>query len=61
MGWWFISTNLFIIIKDGFGKETWPDGSYFIGRFKNGVKDGKGAFTWSDNAKYIGDFENNLI
>lgn len=46
---------------EGFGKETWPDGSHYSGYYKNGLKHGRGTFIWIDNAKYVGDFEKNVI
>ena len=35
--------------KDGFGKFTWPNGTYFLGFFKDDEKHGMGVET----GKYI--------
>ena len=56
----FLYIYNFFTIKHGNGKECWPDGSYYIGKYNYGMKEGLGAFTWSDNAKYIGNFDKNL-
>jgi hypothetical protein len=43
------------------GKETWPDGSEFVGDYVNSKKTGKGHFKWADKSEYQGDLlDNNL-
>ena len=48
-------------LRDGLGKETWPDGACYEGEYKKGKKYGKGEFNWSDGSHYDGNFiENNI-
>lgn len=39
---------------DGQGEFTWPDGSKYIGGYKNGLKNGPGIFVDKDNRKFNG-------
>lgn len=56
-----VSKFNFLFCKDGDGVESWPDGSYFQGKYSRGLKEGRGTFTWSDHSCYIGDFVNNMM
>ena len=41
--------------------ETWPDGSFYHGEYKQGRKNGLGKFKWGDGSEYEGEFyENNI-
>ena len=42
----------------GYGRETFADGSAYVGLYKNGKKKGKGRLTFADGSYYEGDFEN---
>lgn len=43
----------------GKGTETWPDGSIYIGDFKNGKKDGRGIYKWAQGSVYEGEWKSN--
>ena len=36
------------------GNFTWPDGSTYVGEYKNGHPHGFGTYTWPDGDKYVG-------
>ncbi|XP_018319676.1 MORN repeat-containing protein 3-like [Agrilus planipennis] len=40
----------------GFGEEHYPDGSYYIGYFKNSKKHGEGEMWYADASYYYGDW-----
>lgn len=42
------------VSQNGFGRETWADGSKFAGHFTDGVKDGHGLYAWGDGSHYAG-------
>ncbi|CAE7548069.1 spl-1 [Symbiodinium sp. CCMP2456] len=46
---------------DGFGTESWPDKSRFIGEFSRGKKSGSGEYQWPDGSKYQGQWCMNMI
>jgi len=46
---------------NGYGVESWGEGSRFQGNFRNGVKDGFGVYHWPGGAKYEGTWEGNHI
>lgn len=49
-------------MQEGYGEETWTDGSIYKGFYRRGKKHGKGGvFTWVDGTKYEGDFLNGSI
>jgi len=50
--------NTTIRYPDGNGKETYTDGSYFVGNFSNGQKT-NGTYYFTDGTKYEGTFQNN--
>lgn len=43
--------------KERIGTKTYPDGSKYVGEFKNGKRNGQGALTWPDGRKYVGEFK----
>ena len=36
---------------------TFPDGSRYVGQFKDGKRDGQGTMTWADGSKYAGQWK----
>jgi len=36
---------------------TYPDGSKYVGEWKNGEKNGQGTYTWSIGDEYIGEYK----
>ena len=60
-------------MQDGYGIETWADGSRYEGYYKAGKKHGNGNFTkgpihnfsgtytWADGSKYVGNWVENKI
>ena len=40
--------------RDGHGKMTWPDGSYYDGTWKNNLRDGLGSYMLSSGYIYKG-------
>ena len=43
--------------KDGFGTETFDDGSKYEGEWKDGKPNGPGTLTTADESKYVGEFK----
>src|SRR6056300_865372 len=41
----------------GKGTFTFPNGSKYVGEYKNGKRDGKGTMTLPDGFKYVGEFK----
>jgi len=39
------------------GTYTWPDGTKYVGGFKNGMLNGQGTYSWADGNKYVGEFK----
>lgn len=48
-------------MKDGFGKFTWTDGSFYEGEFKNGLMEGSGVKTDPNGNRFQGNFHRNMI
>ena len=46
---------------DGHGTETYPDGGFYEGEFKNGRRHGKGRFSFVSGDIYEGDFRNDQL
>jgi hypothetical protein len=46
--------------KNGYGIETYKDGSKYEGNFVNNKKSGKGIYRFANGEMYEGNFENNL-
>ena len=44
--------------REGQGKITYPDGSTYVGDFKNNKREGKGDLHYSNGAYYSGDWFN---
>ena len=44
-------------IFEGQGTHTYPDGSNYVGEYKDGKIDGQGTFTWSNGNKYVGEWK----
>jgi len=38
---------------------TWPDGTKYVGEFRDGKSNGQGTYTWPDGRKYVGEFRDN--
>ena len=47
--------------NDGQGTYTWPDGSKYVGSWKNEKEHGEGTFTWSDGRKYVGSWKDGKL
>jgi len=43
---------------NGQGTRTYPDGSKYLGEFKDGKPNGQGTFTFPDGSKYVGENKN---
>jgi hypothetical protein len=39
---------------------TYPDGSAYVGEFKDSKYNGQGKLSYTDGSKYVGEFKNNL-
>lgn len=48
---WFVNFK-----QSGFGKETFKNGDYFEGIYKNDLPDGKGFYRWKDGGIFEGNF-----
>ena len=46
-----------MFIKNGQGAETYPDGTTYVGEFKNGEFHGQGTHTDPDGTKYVGEWK----
>lgn len=46
--------------RHGFGMQLWPDGSKYIGYWKNDKADGKGRLIHHDGDVYIGDWKDDM-
>ena len=46
-------------MRDGKGTYTWPDGTKYVGEWKNDKFNGQGIFTYADNRELKGMFKNN--
>jgi hypothetical protein len=46
--------------RDGQGKMTWPDGSFYEGTWKNNLRDGLGQYMLSSGYVYKGQWKNDL-
>jgi hypothetical protein len=43
--------------ENGKGSKTFPDGTKYVGEFKNGRREGQGTYTFANGNKYIGEWE----
>ena len=41
---------------EGRGKYTYPDGTKYVGEFKDGLQNGQGTFTYPDGREYVGEY-----
>jgi hypothetical protein len=48
-------------MKNGHGHYKWPDGSEYIGGWKNNLIDGEGTFKWGDGRRYKGKWKKSLM
>ena len=53
-------TSAALAVKNGFDKETLPDGSVYEGQFVNGFFDGQGVMTYANGQQYKGEFKDGL-
>ena len=44
---------------NGSGTYTWPDGSTYVGQFRNSRLHGQGTYSWPDGSVYSGQFADN--
>ena len=44
---------------NGFGRDIWPTGEYYIGEYKDGQRHGQGIYCWADGRKHVGVIVNN--
>ncbi len=44
----------------GKGVITYPNGSKYVGEFKDGKRDGQGTHTYPNGRKYVGEYKSNL-
>jgi hypothetical protein len=42
------------------GAEIYPDGSKYVGEFKDGKEDGRGILTYPDGSRYVGEFKDDM-
>ncbi|CDW85171.1 protein kinase domain containing protein [Stylonychia lemnae] len=47
-------------LKDGYGRQIYDIGSYYIGEFKNGKRNGYGKFYYKDGSIYEGQWVNDI-
>ena len=47
-------------IRQGFGVQTWPDGSVYEGYFFNNLRHGKGRLVYSSLDVYNGDWHEDI-
>ena len=45
-------------IIDGLSEKYYDNGSYYLGKFKNGMRNGKETFIYQDKSRYKGEWEN---
>ena len=44
--------------KNGKGAFIFPDGSKFVGQYKDGKYDGQGTYTYPDGSQFVGQYKN---
>ncbi|MCI5131361.1 MAG: hypothetical protein D3904_07505, partial [Candidatus Electrothrix sp. EH2] len=49
------------VCKNGKGMMVYPDGSTYIGEWKDGLRHGKGTLIYADGRKYEGSFTDDLL
>jgi len=42
---------------NGQGKDTYPDGTKYVGEYKDGKRHGQGTFTHTDGGKFVGEWK----
>ena len=47
-------------IPDGEGAATWPDGSEYVGEWRDGRAHGRGVYVWPSGARYEGEWVGGL-
>lgn len=48
-------------IRDGTGRQTWPDGAEYHGEWKQNCAQGRGYFKHADGDIYIGQWRDNMV
>ena len=49
-----------IRVADEIIEKYYDDGSYYQGKFKNGMRNGPGTFIYLDNSRYEGEWKNDM-
>jgi hypothetical protein len=47
------------LIKNGHGKQMWPDGTSYVGHWQEDRMHGQGSIVYSNQDEYTGEFLNN--
>jgi hypothetical protein len=48
-------------LREGYGEESYPDGSVYKGNYKNNEKDGEGCYLWPDRTVFTGMFKHSML
>ncbi len=41
-----------LLVQEGFGTMTWPDGDSYVGAWEGGSREGWGAYYWNNGNSY---------
>jgi hypothetical protein len=41
-----------LLLQEGFGTMTWPDGDSYVGAWEGGSREGWGAYYWNNGNSY---------
>ena len=47
-------------VSDGIIEKYYDNGTYYLGKFKNGMRNGQGTFIYQDNSRYEGEWKNDM-
>jgi hypothetical protein len=45
---------------EGYGTYNWPDGTKYVGEWKDNRMHGQGTRTWADGGKYVGEYNDDI-